>query len=59
MITGLTWLLGCQLLGELVVRLADLPIPGPVVGMLILFVLLQVRRCGDDATVGRAARSPA
>ena len=55
MITGLTWLLGCQLLGEVVVRLADLPVPGPVVGMLILFVLLQVRRSGDDATVVRAA----
>lgn len=55
MITGLTWLLGCQLLGEVFVRLTDAPVPGPVVGMVILFVLLQVRRSGDDATVVRAA----
>jgi holin-like protein len=53
-ITGLTWLLACQLLGEVLVRLTDVPVPGPVVGMLLLFVLLQVRRAGDDATVVRA-----
>lgn len=55
MITGLTWLLGCQLVGEVLVRVADAPVPGPVVGMVLLFVLLQVRRPGDDATVVRAA----
>ncbi len=54
-ITGLTWLLACQLVGEVLVRLTDVPVPGPVVGMLILFVLLRVRRAGDDATVVRAA----
>lgn len=43
MLTGLTVLLACQLLGEFVVRALDLPLPGPVVGMLILFVILQVR----------------
>jgi len=53
-ITGLTWLLACQLVGEVLVRLTDVPVPGPVVGMLLLFVLLQVRRAGDDATVVRA-----
>lgn len=55
MINGLTWLLGCQLVGEVLVRLTDAPIPGPVVGMVVLFVLLQVRRADDDATVVRAA----
>lgn len=55
MITGLTWLLGCQLVGEVLVRATDAPVPGPVVGMVLLFVLLQVRRAGDDATVVRAA----
>ena len=55
MINGLTWLLGCQLVGEVLVRLTDAPVPGPVVGMVVLFVLLQVRRAGDDATVVRAA----
>ena len=54
MITGLTWLLACQLVGEALVRLTDVPVPGPVVGMLLLFVLLRVRRSGDDATVVRA-----
>ncbi|MGZ4454825.1 MAG: CidA/LrgA family protein [Nocardioides sp.] len=55
MITGLTWLLGCQLVGEVLVRLIGVPLPGPVVGMVLLFVLLRVRRAGDDATVVRAA----
>ncbi|NPC98510.1 CidA/LrgA family protein [Nocardioides sp. zg-DK7169] len=55
MVNGLMWLLGCQLVGEVVVRLTDLPVPGPVVGMAVLLVLLQVRRSGDDATVVRAA----
>jgi len=54
-ITGLTWLLACQLVGEVLVRLTDAPVPGPVVGMVVLFVLLRIRRSGDDATVVRAA----
>jgi len=54
-INGLMWLIGCQLVGELVVRTLDVPVPGPVVGMLLLFLLLQLRRSGDDATVVRAA----
>lgn len=54
MITGLTWLIGFQLLGELVVRVADLPVPGPVLGMLFLFVFLRLRRYGDDGPVVRA-----
>ena len=55
MINGLMWLIGCQLVGEVIVRSTDMPIPGPVVGMVVLFVLLQLRRSGDDATVVRAA----
>ena len=55
MVNGLMWLLGCQLVGEVLVRLTGLPVPGPVVGMAVLLVLLQVRRAGDDATVVRAA----
>jgi len=54
-ITGLTWLLACQLVGEVLVRLTDAPVPGPVVGMVVLFVLLRTRGSGDDATVVRAA----
>jgi holin-like protein len=54
-INGLMWLIGCQLVGELVVRTLDVPVPGPIIGMVVLFVLLQLRRSGDDATVVRAA----
>lgn len=53
MIVGLTWLVGLQLLGELVVRVLDLPVPGPVVGMLLLFVLLRLRR-DEDGSIVRA-----
>lgn len=38
-----TLLLVCQLAGELLVRLLDLPLPGPVLGMLFLFVGLLLR----------------
>lgn len=55
MINGLMWLIGCQLVGEVVVRALDVPVPGPIVGMVVLFVLLRLRRSGDDATVVRAA----
>ncbi|MGN0064864.1 MAG: CidA/LrgA family protein [Nocardioides sp.] len=51
MIAGLTWLLGCQVVGEVVVRLTGLPVPGPVVGMALLFVVLTVRRPAADAGV--------
>lgn len=54
MINGLMWLIGCQVAGEVIVRLLDVPVPGPVVGMVVLFALLQLRRSGDDATVVRA-----
>ena len=37
MIESLTLLLACELAGEIVVRLTGLPIPGPVLGMVILF----------------------
>lgn len=54
MIAGLTWLVAFQLVGELVVRLADLPVPGPVAGMLLLFVFLRVRRYDDGGSIVRA-----
>ena len=55
MIAGLTWLLCCQLVGEVLVRATDAPVPGPVVGMVVLLVVLRVRRSADDAPVVRAA----
>jgi holin-like protein len=43
MLGALTMLLVYQLIGEVTVQLAGLPVPGPVVGMLLLFVTLWVR----------------
>jgi putative effector of murein hydrolase LrgA (UPF0299 family) len=34
----------CQLVGELVVQFAGLPLPGPVIGMVLLFLYLAVNR---------------
>lgn len=49
MLPGLVALLGCQLVGELLVRTLGLPLPGPVVGMVLMFVVLQVRRPRTDS----------
>lgn len=43
MIGTLTLLLVCQLVGEVTVRLAALPVPGPVVGLVLLFAILAAR----------------
>lgn len=43
MLNTLTLLLLFQLGGELLVRLLGLPIPGPVVGMTLLFITLLAR----------------
>jgi holin-like protein len=40
MLPALAALLLCQLAGEAMVRALDLPVPGPVVGMVLLFALL-------------------
>ena len=40
MITALAILLACQLAGEITVRALGLPLPGPVLGMLLLTGLL-------------------
>jgi len=45
----LTLLLTCQLAGEVLVRAAALPLPGPVLGMLFLFFILAVRRASWSA----------
>ncbi|MCW5628992.1 MAG: CidA/LrgA family protein [Rhodoferax sp.] len=41
LLTGLAWLLLCQTAGELLARLLQLPLPGPVLGMLLLLVALH------------------
>lgn len=43
MLGPITILLACQLAGELTVRVLALPVPGPVLGMLLLFLGLLVR----------------
>ena len=40
-LTGLAWLLLCQSAGEALVRLLQLRLPGPVIGMLLLLLLLR------------------
>lgn len=46
-------LLLCQLLGETAVRLLDLPVPGPIIGMILLFVGLvlhgKLKKISSDA----------
>ncbi|UTH72488.1 CidA/LrgA family protein [Chromobacterium sp. IIBBL 290-4] len=44
MLDLMLWLLGYQLLGEVVVRLLGWPLPGPVLGLLLLFATLWLRR---------------
>lgn len=43
MIAALTWLLLYQLVGEVFARVLSLPVPGPVIGMALLFATLVVR----------------
>ncbi|MET0064885.1 MAG: CidA/LrgA family protein [Candidatus Thiodiazotropha sp.] len=46
-INGITLLLIYQLIGEVSVLWLELPVPGPVVGMILLFLTLLIR--GDSA----------
>lgn len=43
MLGSITLILVCQLAGEAIVHLFDWPLPGPVLGMLLLFLVLLVR----------------
>lgn len=43
MLAGLTWLLIFQCIGEGISYVFSLPIPGPVLGMLFLFLTLQIK----------------
>lgn len=61
-IAALGLLLFCQLVGETVVRVLVLPLPGPVLGLLLLLILLGVwHRLGrmpggvEQTPLGRAA----
>lgn len=46
---GITWLLIFQLLGEVLAILFNLPVPGPVIGMMLLFVTLLWRGRSSDS----------
>jgi putative effector of murein hydrolase LrgA (UPF0299 family) len=54
MITAFATLLFSQLAGEAIVRLGSLPIPGPVIGMALLFTLM-VARIPLPPTLGETA----
>ena len=43
MLEYLTLILACQLIGEFAVSTANIPFPGPVAGMILLFIFLMVR----------------
>jgi holin-like protein len=48
-INGITLLLIYQLIGEVVVLGLGIPIPGPVLGMLLLFVTLLIHARSNDS----------
>ena len=55
MITGALWIVGCQLVGEVLARSLGLPVPGPVVGMVLLFGVLGLRRPAEGSGTLRVA----
>jgi len=54
-LAGCTWLLVVQCAGELLVRALALPVPGPVLGMALLFALLAARGDPPPTSIGVAA----
>jgi holin-like protein len=54
LLAGFTWLLLFQCAGEALVRAADLPIPGPVLGMALLLVVLLVRGPASESMTDAA-----
>ncbi|HYS90013.1 MAG TPA: CidA/LrgA family protein [Bradyrhizobium sp.] len=55
MISALTLLLVFQLAGEVIARGFDLPLPGPVLGMGLLFLALVLRGGPDESLRGTAS----
>jgi putative effector of murein hydrolase LrgA (UPF0299 family) len=51
MLQGFFILLACQLVGESIARGLHMPVPGPVLGIMLLLLLLAVRgwQTGDDS----------
>lgn len=48
MLGYLTLIFTCQLIGELTAGALSLPVPGPVLGMVVLFAFLMVRQSVPD-----------
>ena len=48
MLAGLTWLLVYQCVGEILARWTGLPVPGPVIGMVLLFVTLLAKNVAPE-----------
>src|SRR5947199_10607533 len=49
MLAGLTWLLVYQCVGEILARWTGLPVPGPVIGMVLLFATLLARNVAPES----------
>ena len=54
MLEALTLILSCQLVGEIIVLVSGLPVPGPVLGMVLLLAWLTLRG-GVSDRVGQTA----
>ncbi len=54
MLNALTLILACQLSGEIITQLLAAPVPGPVLGMLLLLFWIMLRG-GIPDELGRAA----
>jgi len=54
MLPAITLLLVYQLIGEVIARFFALPVPGPVIGMALLFATLAVRGAVSDELRGTA-----
>ncbi|MDT0200732.1 CidA/LrgA family protein [Nocardioides sp. AE5] len=55
MLNGILWLVGCQLVGEVIARGLELPVPGPVIGMVLLFIALSIVKPPESANVFRVS----
>ena len=49
MLRALTGLILCQFAGEIIARAAGLPLPGPVLGLVLLLAILAARGGPDEA----------
>jgi holin-like protein len=55
MLNALTALILCQFIGEVIARAVGLPLPGPVIGMVLLLVFLVVRDRAPNPELNQTA----